>query len=822
MPQTIQFDLQVDPTQVQSAITRVHQGVATGAHIGQMHAGGAMQGLSQMFGIGGGAGGARQIPTQIAPMNAVSVKQNNAILPFQVASHNISGMMARATAVSAQISQQAMIKHADALLPPQGNFRRVEAVKSGVGMLEQMGNFGVGAKIGSFFGPVGTIAGGLITSAGIPLVKKLTGVQAKQDRFFEEAFNDGKPLSRPGTPEFAKQIQRKRAAFELGTTFMSYGGYDMGRVGSRDKSILSGRMFEGITNRMKGSYGSEIKEYMTYLTATGNKEFRGLTSEFLKPGFHLTKGDPMIGKLSALFGKVKQKSHMMQLTPTQMAEADHVSKAMFMLGTGAKGPSTWSRMGTSFGQQMGLGKKWGKSAIYAMKGRARTDLGLTSEEKKMIGGSYGAASMMASSMGQSYSAGGLGYTQLAAWKGGAGTDVGILDIGGYAAKATSTVGGYVDFVSGRRQQMKDMGGEAQYAQHRSHYMQMIQQARENYPDLRDKSNMDILTTMFVGEGMPDLKANAKAAMVLGVGERFTGGGSGLHRLSALHTRTKLAAPLARLLSSKVGSHVSEKEVKFFGNQKIWGSNTHRALRKFTGEGWHQSGVNVGKMSKIAKSSWQKAKAMGGTSAEKSARFIGIFSKSARGKFAGMTQTMIKGAARGIIGSEMARGEEGAFTGGFDTRMHSSASYRRIGTSVMASAMDSASVSRFKAYRKIYHATSKAPETARRSMQRILRFQKKYKTGKDFVSIRDAALNMNDSRTAADAEMYIAGGLKWQDTAQVRRDAATANKTRSKVADDDFGDDISDTRKLVQGVQNIMKIVDRKLTRQQKALTRRSR
>lgn len=828
MPQTIQLDFQVDPSQVQSAITRVHQGVATGAQVGSMHAGGAMQGLGQMFGIGGSAGGARQIPTQIAPMNAVNVRQNNAVLPFQQASHNMQGMMARATAVSSQIAQRAMINHADAILPPAGNFRRVEAAKSAYGVAESLATFAIGSKLGNMIapGPVGTIGGGLLASIGVPLIKKITGMDVTQNRFIEETFNGGNALPRPGTAAYNKEVQTRRSSFELGSTFLSYGGITPGGSGYKKQITAGMNLFRGIMGKMPDSYGSEIKGYMTYLAASGNRDFQDLSDKFVSPGFQLTKNDPLAGKLGALLKNVKNQSHMMQITPTQMAMADHTSKYLFTVGSGRRGPSRWSMMGKSFGQQMGLGKKWGKQAIYAMRGRARTDLGLSSEEKKMIGGSYGAAGMMASSMGASYSAGGLGYTQLAAWKGGAGADVGILDIGGYAAKATSTVGGYVDFVAGRKEQMKGMGGDAMYAQHRSHYMQMVQNARENYPSLRGKSNKDILTTLLISEeGLPDLKAHAKAAMILGIGERYTGGGSGLHALSVMHTRTGLAAPLARMMSAVTGTRISEEDAKRIGGQRLWSANTNKVLTAFTGKGWHTSGVKIGKLSRVAKEAWSMTESRGFRSdKDKSKFFMGVFAAKSKGIVPGMTERMRRSAGGAIIQGELARGE-GAFTGGFDSRMLSTTSFRNIGSAVMMGAMrDPAAISRVRAYNTIHQATSKTWASQTKSMQRILRFQKEHKTSKDFVAIRDAALNMGDDRTAADAQVFIAGKLGWRnkDVAVVRRDAMRANAARKKVADDDFGDDISDTKQLVQGVQNIMKIVNRQLNRKQKTLGRSNR
>lgn len=827
MPQTIQLDLAVDPTQVQSAITRVHQGVATGAQVGSMHASGAMQGLGQMFGIGGGAGGARQVPMQMAPMNAVNVRQNNAVLPFQQASHNFSEVMARATAVSSQISQQAMAQHADVLLPPPGNFRRVEAMKSAVGVAESLATFSIGSKLGGFIvpGPVGAIGGGLLASLAVPMIKKVTGVDVTQNRFIEQMLNNGKNLNRPGSKEYAQEVQMNRDALELGTTFMAYGGVMPGRPGYKASATSSMGIFKNVLGRMKDSTGSEIKGYMTYLAATGNKQFRALNEKFNES--KLTYKDNVAKDLTGMLSNVKQQAIMRKLTPEQMAQEYHAIKYAFTAGTGAKGPSRWEQMGKSFGYQMGLGKKWGKDAIYAMKGRALTDLGLTSEDKKMLGGSHAVAGMMAGSMGQSYSAGGLGYTQLAAWKGGAGADVGILDIGGYAANATSTVGGYVDFIAGRKDQMKSMGGKALYNQHRSHYMQMIKMARENYPDLRGKSNKDVLTALLISsEGLPDLKAHAKAAMILGIGEKFSGGGSGLYRLSAVHTSNAVAPAMARILSDKLGRTVTDDEFKMLGNQQIWSANTSKAITSFTGKGWKTSTARKTQIGFIAKQAWQKMqskygdKMQGWTDADKMSTFKAFFAKAGAGKIAGLNSSMLRKVGGAVMSQELSQGGN-MFEGGFQQRILSHSMSQNITTAVLeGAASDPATLARARASMAIFKATNgKSYNTSKQIMRRILKFQKKYKTEKSFAAIQREASIRGDDGILSDVGVLVSGGYEWGkgDMKILQQDAMKANASSKKITGNDMSDDLNDTQQLVQGVAGIMKNVQRMLDRKKKQI-----
>lgn len=580
MAQTLNFAINIDQSQIPSAIAQIQGGINNQLQAGALQLGTMASGLSATM-AGLNVMGAS--PAQMGFAHAMAPGQVNYSLgraPFvDRTAPMVSFMMQASDAVKSRANAIVSTMDASKIAPTISSDSRWGGVAKAVGA----GILGLGGML--IGGPLGAKVGGTLGS--------MIGYGAGQwasNKAIEKLGWGGASMDQEKIQQLT--VERKGYA-DIASTFMALGprkylpklGEELDVSGNIafGKSISDAFIRRQNYSMVARAAGKNPAYLAELATALYNVDPAGAAKN-IRP-LHRYAGasagaapDALVDRFAGYaqsWELAAQAAGFSSITDPRFLRMSAVARSGQLTYDVYKGPNIYQRLGEAMGTQVRLGKAFGSDFVNSLRSRIKKDLGMSSEERKWAGGDLGIAKQYAgivlsematfgSGLSMSYAA------QYAASQSGGKLGGNIYDVTSQAAGLLSTPKGYVDFRLNYKNIVRGSG--ATDALYRNN---MIQQAREVMganPNVFE-NEYDALRLMFMEQGMNDEAAKAQAGMILDVGRAkpTVYGGAGA-KVALVGRMTPEALKSFKELYLMQNKNVSGSQFDEMAGRKIWAAD----------------------------------------------------------------------------------------------------------------------------------------------------------------------------------------------------------------------------------------------------------
>jgi hypothetical protein len=560
MASTLNVDVAVNPTQLQSAVQSIQNTVSSAGAAGAY---GNISGF--MPSGGGGVGGGSPRPQFFMPSSPLNYfAQQNAI--------PMAAIMARSDAAVGAVMQNvgqagamAMENGAQFSIPKNTTSGFSRFLGSAAEAIVSTGVMIGGGLIGT---AMGGLPGGLIGGIGASTLYEKAGTGEKIKRYFSSSGLD------PNSEEYAAQV--KQAGLKL-----QEGARNAALMGYRSDDFLSEKGYYEFAKGSAGKFAGVAKDFnvsegrmheMVAIATANNPEMMDRIQRESRVGLNMNTGKyaytGMFNVAGATFGigknnkagildaegiqyledvknaknaperLIKESKHVQDVIALSkygdgmsLAKANSVVTQASLIARGLysqnQPDSPFTQLGKAIGSQFALGSKEGQNLVNSyIKKQSQTDLGITDEVKKNLGGSVQIAGRYATMMMNNAAVGGKSFAYMALIDKGISPSADATDISSQVAGAYGgDLSGQVNLMGGYHKKLRTMGGAQINNAGRLAALSRLQLAREATGiSEKETSDSTLLSFMYQGEGMSGDEADAQANATLGIGKASIGGG----------------------------------------------------------------------------------------------------------------------------------------------------------------------------------------------------------------------------------------------------------------------------------------------------------
>lgn len=532
MSSTLNYNMVVNTSSIQSATQQVHQA---------MNAGMASMGVQMPMGGMSPYSNTRQVIPMMQHPSQYAIQTSN--IPFQTMMGPTVSAIQNTMAQVQQMGQNTMMAGMGRVVwqPPRELPRTSAFMANAVNAAASAGSGFVGMKIGEAiggrFGSIGRFIGGTaggILGMGLP---NAVGFGQMMKRTFY-----GADYAEPGSKQEAANTAMRMYSMERGARVATLMGFNPGQFEStaawtKFSAGAMGNLFQNMSRAMGMSEGFTARNLMAMEIMGG----RGLRSIHAAIAPHINRvdgtiSDAGIAAATAAANKVvhsrgmKWAGYMARrygMGPEDLLGQQRVVDK-FLFGA-PKGPGPWTLAGWGIGAKTGLLNAEGVNALtYYSKGQSETDLLLDPRVKRALGGSLGIATRFTESMLASTQVGGLAFGGTALQLKGISPSANILDIAGqFAGAYGGDLGGQINLLGNYHKTTRNrLGGAALVASGRLAAIQQVDLTRKLMGIGNNVSNRTLYTMMLGGGDA----AEAQSAMLFGEGKKLVYKGGGYVKL----------------------------------------------------------------------------------------------------------------------------------------------------------------------------------------------------------------------------------------------------------------------------------------------------
>jgi hypothetical protein len=577
MAQTLNFSINVDQSQIPTAISQLQSGINNQLQAGALQLGTMASGLSATM-SGLNVMGAN--PAMMGFAHSMAPGQVSYALgraPFVDRTAPMLAFMAQAgDAVKARASAIVSSMDPSKIAPTISNDSRWGGVAraAGAGVIS-LGTSLLGGAIGSLVSPgAGSMLGyGAGMWAG-DKINSITGLNRA-------------PMMDPAKLE--KLTVERRGYADIAATFMALGPRKylpkMGETLDVESNIAFAKSVSdafirqqdfSMVARAAGKNPAYLAELMSSLSSVDPSGYRKYVAP-LHQYAGTSAGVAPENLLSKAVSYTSNKEILAQArgfsSVTSKEYATAAVAAMSSLSIDAyKGPNLFQRMGAAFGTQLRLGKQFGSDFVNSIRGRFQRDLGLGTEERKWVGGTEGIAKQYSavalSEIGTFGSSTSVMYAaQYRAAQTGGKMASNMYDATTQAAGLLTDPRQAIKF----RLNYKDIvkSGGATDAVYRKNMIMQAQAVMQQSGGIFDNES-DVLRLMFEEQGMNSEQAKVQAGVILGTGKTLITRGSGGGKIR-ITDRVKSKAVLDRYVNILQGKSfgLTESQARSALSERIW-------------------------------------------------------------------------------------------------------------------------------------------------------------------------------------------------------------------------------------------------------------
>jgi len=583
MAQTLNFDVQINQSQLPSAIQQIQSGINTQLQSGALQLGTMANGLSATM---AGMNALGVTPGAMGFAHAMAPGQVNYALgrqPFVDRTASILDFMNQAGgAVKMRASSIVMGMDPNKIAPTIGSDSRWggvgKALGAGVlGFAGMMIGGPLGAKAGTMLGMSGTLGSMFSSTVGFMGAGKAADWATNKLGWGSKSWSAEElqklPIERRGYADIAgafmalgPQKYLPKLGQELDTTKNIAFGKSISEafMARKDFSIIAqaaGRNPSYLTDMLSSLAVTDRAGYQKYIAplhAYAGANAGAAPESLTRPAVSYATQAELMAQASGY---------------SSITSKEYKAHAAWMQGGGLvmpkyTGPNMYQMLGAQMGTQMRMGKQFGSDFVNSLRSRVEKDLGLSPEERRWSGGNRGIATQYAGTvMGEMATFGSPTSIAYAAMQNG-GMTSDIYDNNARAAGVFSDPRQYVNFRLNYRNIVRSAGPtDAVYRRN------MVSVAKEMMVQSGGAfgNEHDALRMMFMGQGMNDEAASVQAGMILNVGKTLvTKGGSGAR--IAIWDRLQPGAQQEFMRKMVVGGSATDyKDAEAKMKRKDWSS-----------------------------------------------------------------------------------------------------------------------------------------------------------------------------------------------------------------------------------------------------------
>lgn len=528
MPSTLNVDVAVNQSQLQSAVASIQKTISSASYgsggFGGF-SGGGPGGFSFPASFSGGAMPGRS--QFVIPPHPHQYAVQSSSMPVGIMRQQLNSVMQGAMGQAASGQLNAGLQY----MMPQ--YDRVSTGKLAMGSA-------VKAGASSLLFNAGQVLGTLVT--GSPMIGGTVGgfamnwlAGSKVGGMVEDMFYGGQK---------SRAYSSKAMATVTGNMKRSMvGGFMASTMGFNPADFVTGKARSGFVQQlgamnmgMAKSLRMEAGELASY--AQG--------AQFSTEGLRLLQGysRTLNAMKSASTGTFDQsafeatsaykdfKSYVVQ-TRTIASRMNVSPNDLALLGAGAESlfrykrpkTSTWTKMGRSLGRTMGMGRGWGVDLMRAVKPLVSTDLNMSDAQLKVMGKATKRGAAYAQFALSGFAPGGENWYRTMLMGAGQ-APRGLLDIGGQMGAAFSNPQAAMQAWVNADLTMGKMGGKGIVTLQRKSAMDQVMMLRQTGVIDNNMKNADAYQFILQQQGMHPIKARAMSRSTFGVGDKiyYSGGG----------------------------------------------------------------------------------------------------------------------------------------------------------------------------------------------------------------------------------------------------------------------------------------------------------
>lgn len=530
MTQTLKFAVDIDQSKMSSAVSTLQNSLNTQMQQGALQLSGMYSGMGQTISnmqMQLGQAGGHAMQSLAYSMAPTALSRQNGVQPFISQREQIEGFYKDSMDTVKETAKMAAVTFANKIAPKTqspGSYFGTKGAEFAYELAKYPISYGAGKlALGALGFAVGGPAGGIVgqMAAGIVGSVITAPISKFMDKYTKPYIGDFFGYKDPNSPEAKALAAKTSAEVQMGASMLRLSGYRVGPTSTQQDQAFGmaktwGSSLRAIGGRM-GLTDSDMMELATYgvmVNDSGIRSYRrGLRSSLTqKGGFNM---DPSaLTKQEAEFRRLQSQVVLdgggdpKQAAVTRM-EAQRYYNFKFQQ---SMMPNWWDMMGNQIGTSIQVSEKFGRQLMGAVRPIATSrDQYMNPEERKWLGGTRGIAVSYASLVTQSMQPGGIVNMGMAAMARGINPSNMMGNIGQIGA-AYSDPAAIIKFNARQQEVARSIGGggaEAIYASN------MIQQAKWIKDHISPRSDMrDILTNLFMNQGMTPTAARAQAGMLL--------------------------------------------------------------------------------------------------------------------------------------------------------------------------------------------------------------------------------------------------------------------------------------------------------------------
>jgi hypothetical protein len=527
MPSTLNVDVAVNQSQLQTAVSSIQKTISSASYGGGGFGGftgGGLGGFSFPASFSGGAMPGRS--NFIIPPHPHQYAVQSSSLPVGMMRQQLNALMQSTMGQAA--SGGGMSAGLQYMMPKfapvsQGKIVAASAAKAAATATTFNLGGAVGAGIGTaMFGPIGGFAGSWL---GGMVTEKIFG--GAMNNMVEDIFY-GSSKSRNFSSRTMNQVLGNMRDARVGgfmATTMGFRPVDFATPRARAGFTRQlGSISLGMARSLRMDPGDFATTFQAMAFRTGGLEMMNNLNRTLSSmksastgqiNFDAFKQSDAYKNFKAGIVDLRNTAARENLLPAEIVSAEANVESFFRYRRPRV--SAWTRMGHSIGRSMGMGKRWGKDLMYALKPLVSRDLNMTRDELRVVGGSKKRGAMYSQFALSGFAPGGESWYRTMLM--GAGQTPGdLFDIGGQMATAFSDPQSGMQAVINVGTNMRRMGGAGIIALQRKTAMDSVKFLRETGVIDNRMSNADAYQFMLQSRGMPEIKARAMARATMGIGK----------------------------------------------------------------------------------------------------------------------------------------------------------------------------------------------------------------------------------------------------------------------------------------------------------------
>jgi hypothetical protein len=544
MPQTLNFAVNVDQSQVPAIFQQVQSGISAQLQSGAMQLGNMTSNVASMMNSMTAAGANPAAMTMAYSMSPGAINHQLGKQPFM----DRTAMLMDFTnqAYGAVQSRASSIIAYQPIGPKTASY--AQSMTSGIigGVGDAITGVGAMMLSNKLAPKAGFIGGSLLWAGAEALISPLIGDRIKS---FGRHMTGVAGLPEVGSKDYLNQMGQMIAARDLGSMVMSLGPqrYVQTKFGASLNQNDMVKFGSGMQKLLYEAGQRTGNEHYYRLAAGGGPAMRGLVNMSL----YDDEGARIVNNLAAGARSGRSDSNLFKPFIEKSTFHDTRAKSLGYSGWddpaygqfnaverygGAvpefRGPNRWQIMGRELGFRTGLGRGVGENFMNKfLRLDAVRDLGLTKEQREMLGGTYGIAAMYGGIAMQNASTFGTPTSLMyAAAAGGTGMPQHISQVGPAAARVLSDPGSYFQFRLNYKDTVSKAGGAGVIAMHKKlvglqaeHLMAMHPTGFKN----RYEARRAVYETIY---GLSPEAAAASAGIDESVGMTIVGKGGGKQSL----------------------------------------------------------------------------------------------------------------------------------------------------------------------------------------------------------------------------------------------------------------------------------------------------